>query len=64
MGADKEERIMAKRATLYQDTVAQLLSEAQERGDQTFEMDEINKAIAERAKKIVRWEEKKPEKGG
>lgn len=55
---------MAKRATLYQDTVAKLLAEAQARGDQTFDLDKINEAIAERAKKVVRWEEEKPEKGG
>lgn len=55
---------MAKKATLYQDTVTKLLAEAEANGDQSFDLTTINKAIAERAKKITRWEEQGPEKGG
>lgn len=51
---------MGKRATtLYEDTVASLLEEAERKGDESLDLHEVSKAVVARAKTITRWDERK-----
>ncbi len=51
---------MLKRATtLYEDTVAALLEDAERKGDESLDLKEVARAVVARAKTITRWEEKK-----